>query len=75
MKAFSNDPKKNNTWRELYGACRHIPRLHRYTSYATSTDEGYTIPKRVDVSVTLEEPINRCRGRPKNIVEVAYPII
>ena len=41
MKALSNEPTKSiNSQRELYSACRHRPRSHRYTSYVTSIDEG-----------------------------------
>ena len=30
-----------NTGSEIYGACRHIPRFHRYQRYDPSTDEGH----------------------------------
>ena len=29
-----------NSCNKFYGACRHIPRFHRYQRYDTSTDEG-----------------------------------
>ena len=29
-----------NSCNEYYGACRHIPRFHRYQRYDQSTDEG-----------------------------------
>ena len=29
-----------NSCNEFYGACRHIPRFHRYQRYDSSTDEG-----------------------------------
>ena len=37
----SDGPSKLlNSCSEIYGACRHIPRFHRYQRYDPSTDEG-----------------------------------
>ena len=30
-----------NTCKEYYGACRHVPRFHRYQRYDPSTDGGH----------------------------------
>ena len=36
-----------NSNNELYGACRHKPKFHRYTCYNPSTDDGQLSPERV----------------------------
>ena len=35
-----------NSNNELYGACRHKPKFHRYTTYNSSADEGQLSPER-----------------------------
>ena len=45
----ANENKLINTCGEIYGACRHKTKFHRYTmNNITSTDDG-TYPERVDV--------------------------
>ena len=41
-----------NSNNELYGACRHKPKFHRYTTYNSSADEGQTSPER-DAETTV----------------------
>ena len=41
-----------NSNNELYGACRHKPKFHRYTTYNSSADEGQFSPER-DTSSTV----------------------
>ena len=46
-----NQNKLINTCGEIYGACRHKTRFHRYTmNNTTSTDDGVN-PERVEVPV------------------------
>jgi len=40
-----------NSCNEIYGACRHKTRFHRYKNYTTSTDDGVT-PERDHVSIS-----------------------
>ena len=51
LKEKGNSKKVINSNNELYGACRHKPRFHRYLNYNSSTDDGRTIPERVNESV------------------------
>ena len=36
-----------NSNNELYGACRHKPKFHRFTHYTSSTDDGQKVQKEV----------------------------
>ena len=42
-----------NSNNELYGACRHKPKFHRYTTYNSSADEGQFSPERDTVSTVV----------------------
>ena len=48
--ARSNPDKLINSCNEIYGACRHKPRFHRYCKQTTSTDEAGTA-ERIIISV------------------------
>ena len=43
-----NEGKKRliNSNNEVYGACRHKPKFHRFTHYTSSTDDGQKSPER-----------------------------
>ena len=48
LQSIRRNPKLTiNTRSELYGACRHNTRFHRYTNYTISADEGQNSPERV----------------------------
>ena len=51
-----------NSNNEIYGACRHKPKFHRYALLQkASTDEGLTSPKRSDKDRLLGSPTyNNC---------------
>ena len=64
MEALKLDKKMNsknliNSNNEIYGACRHKPRFHRYALLQkASTDEGLTSPERSDRDRLLGSPFN-----------------
>ena len=56
LKEKGNSKKVINSNNELYGACRHKPRFHRYLNYNSSTDDGRTSPERVNESAVTNPP-------------------
>jgi GIY-YIG catalytic domain len=63
LKHSKKDPKTLiNSCNEIYGACRHKPRFHRYKSRTPSTDES-TIDEKVtptNLQSTTDESISWC---------------
>ena len=63
LKALKVDKMENtrkliNSSNELYGACRHKTKFHRYQICETSsTDEGLKSPKKSDVETLLNTPL------------------
>ena len=53
LKTLGDNAKKRliNSNNELYGACRHKPKFHRYTTTNSNTDEGINPEKGIDFSV------------------------
>ena len=53
LRAMRKEPGKLiNSSNEIYGACRHLTRFHRYTNnYLTSTDDRQNSLERVSVSI------------------------
>ena len=59
FKAFKekgNSKKVINSNNELYGACMHKPRFHRYLNYNSSTDDGQTSPERANKLAVTNPP-------------------
>ena len=59
MDKFLKNKKMINSSNEIYGACRHKPKFHRYAlSTPSSTDEGLTSPKRSSKKLLFDSPFN-----------------
>ena len=54
-----NTKKMINSSNEIYGACRHKPKFHRFTcSQTSSTDEGLKSPERGAKKFSFSSPFN-----------------
>ena len=54
-----NSNKMINSSNEIYGACRHKPKFHRFScSQTSSTDEGLKSPKRGAKKSLFNSPFN-----------------
>ena len=70
LRASRNEDEKKkmiNANSELYGACRHKPKFHRFTTYNSSADDGRTSPERVSTNIFNYSPPPSTNDRNENL--------
>ena len=59
LEKMMKNKKMINSCTEIYGACRHKPKFHRYAiSKTSSTDEGLTSPERSAKESLFDSPFH-----------------